>query len=337
MMDQVRAAASPRVSFAIQRLGAQLGPAVFVLPDGRQVNPLHVAPWADDPAAGALPGILRSLRGEWPCVPYGYGSAAGPDTPDRWAGIMAPPETGEDVHGYGANVPWDWGDCTAGSLALSVDYPSGHPVRRLERHVRAVLGEAALEFVLTIHARADCDLPLGLHFTFRLPDTPGAARIEPGACRLVRSFPGTVEPGASLFAIDREFPALAAAPARSGGTIDATAVPFAVPAEELLQIDGSDGTIALCVPAEGYRAALRWDPGVFPSVNLWYSNRGRQAFPWNGRHLALGMEPICSPFGLSPGTARQPNPVSAAGTPTVRRFRAGESMTTAYRLDITPV
>ncbi len=85
-------------------------------------------------------------------------------------------------------------------------------------------------------------------------------------------------------------------------------VPLSGQVEELLQIDGSDGTIALACPADGYRARLTWDAQVFPSVNLWYSNRGRTAFPWNGRHLALGVEPICAAFGLSPATSRQPNP-----------------------------
>jgi len=336
-METLRAAATPRVAFAIQRLGAQLGPAVFVLPDGRQVSPLHVAPWADAPGAETLPGVLRSLRGEWPCVPFGYGTAVTADTPARWADIIAPPEQNEDIHGHSSNALWDWQDCEDGGLALSIAYPDSHPVDRLTRTVRAVPGEAALDFTLGITTRADCQLPLGLHFTFRLPAATGAARIEPGGHRIVRSFPGTTEPGASLFAIDREFADLGAAPTRDGGTIDASAVPLAGHVEDLLQIDGSDGTMALAVPAEGYRARITWDPALCPSVLLWYSNRGRTAFPWNGTHLALGMEPVCSPFGLGPATARGPNPVSAAGTPTTRTFRAGETLTTRYRLTIDPI
>lgn len=337
MTDAIRAAATPRTAFAIQRLGAQLGPAVFVLPDGRQVSPLHVAPWADEPGAEALPGILRSLRGEWPCVPYGYGTETTPETPARWAGVIAPPEPGEDVHGHASNALWDWEPSGPGALALSIRYPAAHPVAGLTRTVRAAPDTTALDFTLTITTRADCLLPLGLHFTFRLPDAPGAARIDPGAHSRIRSFPGTVEPGASLFAIDREFPDLTRAPTRDGGTVDATAVPLDGSYEELLQIDDADGRMAIANAAEGYRAAITWDAAVFPSVNLWYSNRGRTAFPWYGRHLALGIEPICSPFGLSPATARAPNPVNATGIPTARPFRAGETLTTTYRLTVTPI
>jgi hypothetical protein len=336
-MDDVRAAGTPLVAFAIQRLGAQLGPAVFVLPDGRQVSPLHVAPWAGEPGAEALPGILRALRGEWPCVPFGYGEAAGPETPARWAPLLAPPEPDEAVHGHSSNADWAWEAAGDGALALSIDYPGDHPVARLHRTVRARPGAAALDFTLTIATRAACALPLGLHFTFRLPAADGTARIEPGAFRAGRTYPGTVEPGASLFAIDREFRDLSAVNDRSGGTADAARVPLAPKVEELLQLDGIDGTAALAVPGEGYRARIAWDAEVFPSLLLWYSNRGRTAFPWNGRHLALGMEPICSPFGLSPATARRANPVSAGGTPTARAFRAGEELTVAYSLAVEPI
>jgi hypothetical protein len=55
--------------------------------------------------------------------------------------------------------------------------------------------------------------------------------------------------------------------------------------------------------------------------------------PWNGRHLALGMEPICSPFGLGPATALADNPVARSGTPTARAFAAGEIFTTRYRIE----
>jgi hypothetical protein len=332
-MDRVRAAATSRVAFAVQRLGAQLGPAVFVLPDGRQVSPLHVAPWANEAGAEALPGILRSLRGEWPCVPFGYGTELTPDTPARWADVMAAPEPGEDVHGYAANTDWTWEDAPEGTLALSIDYPKAHPVDRLTRSIRAAPGEAAIDFTLTVSTRADCLLPLGLHFTFALP---AAARIEPGLFRQGRTFPGTVEPGASLFAVDRDFTGLHAVPSRDGGAADATALPLPGQVEELLQLDDCDGTMSLVVPDLGYRATIVWDAAICPSVLLWYSNRGRRAFPWSGRHLAIGIEPICSPFGLGPATARGPNPVNAAGTPTARRFRAGETLSTTYRLTVTP-
>ena len=178
-----------------------------------------------------------------------------------------------------------------------------------------------------------CRLPLGLHPTFRLPAKPGAARIGPAAFTEGRTYPGTVEPSAPLFAIDRAFSSLQAVPGRVCVSIDASRLPFAQDTEELLQLNGIDGSVALANEAEGYRVRLTWQKEHFPSLLLWISNRGRKEPPWSGRHLALGMEPICSPFGLGPTVARADNPMAKAGTPTARDFAAGEVFTTRYRIE----
>lgn len=325
-------------SCAAQQLGAMIGPAVFVLPGGRQVSPLHVAPWAGAPGTDDLPGILRRMRGEWPCVPFGYSVPVMPDTPADWAPLLGPAEPDEQVHGHSSNQLWNWsGSGPDGSIALHLDYPDDNPVRRVERVIRPDPDAPAIDFILRIETRAACRLPLGLHFTFRLPEMPCAARIETAPFRTGRTYPGTVEPGASAFAIGRLFNRLDAVPDRDGGTTDATHVPFDHPVEELLQLDGIAGTAALANTAENWRAGISWDADVFPSLLLWYSNRGRTAAPWNGRHMALGMEPICSPFGLGPATARADNPVSRSGTSTTRAFAAGETFETRYHLTVEPL
>lgn len=321
----------------VQRLAAMIGPVLFRLPDGRQVSPLHLAPWADEPESAALPGILKRLRGEWPCVPFGYSVDATSDTPAEWARLLSPALAGEEVHGHGSNHPWDWLPADPGQVGLGIDYPPASPVRRVERLICPDPGAAAIDFVLRVETRAECSLPLGLHFTFRLPDAPGQARIEPAAFRIGRTYPGTVEPGASAFAIDRTFERLESVPDRLGGQVDAASVPLAGRVEELLQLDGIAGAAALTCRPEGWRARISWDGAVFPSLLLWYSNRGRTGAPWNGRHLALGMEPVCSAFGLGPATARAANPVSQGGTPTARAFAANECFETRYRLAIEPL
>ena len=90
---------------------------------------MHIAPWAHEPGAEALPGILRGLRGEWPCVPFGY-SVPAEGWPENWARrhgagrsrtrksmAMAPTMTGS-----GATA-------TADRLSLALAYPAGKPGR----------------------------------------------------------------------------------------------------------------------------------------------------------------------------------------------------------------
>lgn len=319
-------------ALTVQRLGAMLGPVTFVLPDGRQVNPHHVAPWADEPESAAQPGVLRKLRGEWPCLPFGY-TASPEGFAEEWAKLFTPAEPDEQVHGYCSNNDWRWEKSEDGTLKLSYDYPKSNPVSRVERTITPDPNATAIDLEFRAEVREDCRLPVGLHPTFRLPQKPGAARIEPGRFDHGRTYPGKAEPGTEIFAEDATFTDLAKVPARKGGTIDASRVPFAVDTEELLELNGIDGTAALANEAEGYRVRVRWQKEHFPSLLLWYSNRGRKFAPWNGRNLCLGVEPICSPFGFGVSTAAADNPIARSGTPTVHAFKKGEPFVTRYRIE----
>lgn len=183
----------PHGTLQVQRLGAMLGPVDFRLADGRSASPLHVAPWADEPAAAELPGILRRLRGEWPCVPFGYPMPAD-GFPSEWAAVMPSNEIVENVHGFSANHDWDWLDDDGRSLRLACDYPAGSPVRRLERTVTPDPDAPAIDLTLTIEVREACRLPIGLHPVFRLPEKSGAVELVPGRFAHLRTHPAPSSP-----------------------------------------------------------------------------------------------------------------------------------------------
>jgi galactose mutarotase-like enzyme len=323
-------------ALTVQRLGAMLAPVTFVLRDGRQVSPFHIAPWVDEPGSDALPGILRKLRGEWPCVPFGY-SVSADGWPEEWSQVMGSPEPNEEVHGHSSNNDWTWMESDGRSLSLALDYPETSPVARVERTVTPDPAAPAVDIQFSIVVRRASRLPIGLHPVFRLPAQADAAELELGAFDHGRTYPGDVEPGAPLFARDATFSSLSAVPARAGGTVDASRLPLAEDTEELLQIQGLDGTAALANHAEGYRVKLSWQKEHFPSLLLWYSNRGRKAFPWNGRHVAIGVEPIRSPFGLGPATAIADNPIARSGIPTALEFSLERPFTTRYRIEAAPL
>lgn len=321
-------------SLTVQRLGAMMAPVQFKLADGRVVSPLHVAPWAAEPETPELPGILRRLRGEWPCVPFGY-SVPSDGWPREWVNVMWPPVDDEEVHGHSSNHDWKWQDDDGASLALALDYPAGSPVARVERVVVPDANAPAVDLTFRIFVRQKCRLPIGLHPVFRLPTQPGSAQLELGAFSVGRTYPETVEPSKAIFAANTTFQDITTVPARNGGAaIDASTLPFMADTEELLQIEGLDGHVALANLADGYRARLSWNPNDFPSLLLWMSNRGRTAEPWNGRHLAIGIEPVCSPFGLGPATALADNPIALSGVPTALEFTPDSLFETHYRISV---
>lgn len=332
-----RALAWAHGCLSVQSLGGMLGPVLFLLPDGRHVSPLHVAPWGNDPERETLPEILQELRGEWPCVPFG--SDAGRALPAGWSATGECFDDAAVPHGHSANAHWDWGACDDRQIIMECRYPEDHPIGLLRRRIMPDPSAAALDITLEIEARRPCRLPIGLHPTFRLSSRPGSVTIEPGAYDRVLSFPGDVEPGAALFSPDRQWPSLGKVETRSGATIDASQVPLTEETEDLLQLCGVDGSLALHYRDEGFRARLTWQKDHFPSLLLWFSNRGRKAYPWNGRHVALGVEPIASAFDLGPAVSTAANPLALSGVATAIAFEPGQTFTTHYRLsvDVAPV
>jgi hypothetical protein len=317
-------------SLVVQRYAAMLAPITFVLADGRQVSPMQVAPWAQEP--GVADGVLKKLRGDWPCVPFGISPETKSGWPADWAATMKPREAWEEQHGYCSNHDWAWIETDGQSIHMAIDCPRDNPVKRVERKVTPDPKGPAVDLEVRVEVWEDIELPIGLHPTFRLPTIPGGARIEPGPFREGHTYPTVFEAGASRFALNVPFGDLAAVPTDMGSTIDATRIPFIEDSEDLLLLNGIDGTAALANLAEGYRVRMTWQPEHFPTLALWLTNKGRKMPPWNGRHQAIGMEPICSPYGLGPSTARADNPMKAAGTPTAFAFKAATPFVTKYRI-----
>lgn len=275
----------------VQRLGAMLGPVRFSAPGHADFAPLQVAPWADEPGSETLPGILRRLRGEWPCVPFGR--------TDRPAGL--PPGWAERApgdgwgHGYASNHDWQWletGDPLA--LALTIEPPA--PLRRLTRTVRATPGAPELRLALTIEAAAPCTLPVALHPTLRLD--AGAVRLELPPHGAALGYPVPAEPGVSRLVPGAAFAQVEHAPCTDGSVLDLTRYPLPHDTEELLQLREVGGPVSLHYLDAGWTLQLDWDHAMLPDLMLWVSHRGRSYPPWNGRHLALGVEPVNGVFDL---------------------------------------
>ena len=331
-MTQRHAIAWAHGMASVQSLGGMLGPVTFLLPDGRQVSPLHVAPWFDDPTRKDQPPILQDLRGEWPCIPFGTDAPRA--LPEGWSATGETFEGAGVPHGHSSNAEWTFAKLAPDRITLTCDYPETHPIRRLTRTIAADPHAPALDITLTVEARRPCRLPIGLHPTLRLP-TSGQARLDPPQFQEGRVFPLDLEPGQGLLEPGALFASLSEVPRRTGGTLSLAALPLPENTEELVQLCGVTGGFRLRHP-DGWTVTLDWDTQHFPSLLLWISNRGRDYAPWNGRHVALGVEPVCAAFDLGPAVSSAPNPISAGGTATARAFDPERPFITRYRIGVEP-
>lgn len=286
----------------IQSLAGMIGP--WKINNGNQViTPLAVAPWCDDPESIRLPPILQRLRGEWPCVPFGITKPLS-DFPSRWKALTDNSEIDRVIdnsiaHGYSSNNHWHCCDLGSDWIDLAIDYPENSPIRRLSRSISLAKNANRLDLSLTVETRTACLLPIGLHPVFSLNQESGSCTLDTGAYTHASTYPLQFEPS-SLLSIDQDFKNISCAPQQDGSSIDLTKLPFAENREELVQLHGCDGRIALRNASLGYTTFLNWNAEHFPSCVLWFSNRGRAEYPWNNHHLAIGIEPTCSFFDLNP-------------------------------------
>lgn len=314
---------------SVQRRGGMLGPLTFIVAGDRQVSPLYLAPWAAQESRPALSEVLRALRGEWPCVPFGsYRPKEG--FPPDWADVIGSHPGEHHQHGFSSNVDWRWTKITPGEIELACRYPEESDIEELIRRVRPVPDRAAVDLELIVRARRRTRLPVGLHFTFCRPRT--VATLQPGTFRDAWTSPGPAYESVQAFAPNCRFHDLQRTPARKGGYLDATTFPLAVEAEDLIQLTGVEGRFDLDLHGDDCRVSLEWNRDHFPSVLLWISNRGLHAPPWNGQHVALGIEPVCSAFGLGLEATRNDNPLRRSGVETVIEFEPAAPFHTRYRI-----
>ena len=289
--DVSRTLVWPHGRAELQRLGAMLAPVFFSAPGHPDFAPMQVALWADESGSESLPGILRRLRGEWPCVPFGrVDRPAG--LPPGWQPIEA-----DDAwsHGYGSHHDWSWLPQTdALTLALTITTPDHI---RLTRSVTALADAPALDITLRVEVDQPCTLPVALHPTLRLD--AGRVLLDVPHAGSGLTYPVPAEPDASRLAPNRSFDDLSAVPCADGSSVDLSRYPQAIDSEELLQLQNVTGPVTLHYLDPGWSLALDWDRVLLPDVMLWVSHRGRRHAPWSGRHWALGVEPVNGVFDLA--------------------------------------
>ena len=309
-----------------------LGPAWFRLGD-REVQPFAIAPWSDDvePEHEKLPSLLRRLRGEWPCVPFGVAEPRF-DLPPDWMPDVSSSGGYIDprIHGFSSNSQWKPIRVDKNRIQLVVDYPEDHPIKRLVRTITASEESPALEVSLMVQSREASELPIGIHPVLRLPDSPRTAKLQFGGAPRAWTYPTTFEPGISKLQPGIRDVPLTQLPE------DVTWLPLPYATEELVLVVGHQGLAMLTNVDEGYSVSLSWDPDLFPSCVLWLSNRGRDYHPWNRRFLGLGIEPIRSAFELGATVSRsRSNPLWRSGIPCTYSFSPESDFETTYSVLIT--
>jgi hypothetical protein len=297
-----------QVSAAITRTGAHIAP-VFFNRDRRSIQPYHIAPWWNEKVPGDTLPILKVLRGDFFCMPFGHN---------------AKPFRGEKhpVHGEPANKAWSFVKQTRTGRGLCLHLRMKLKVRRglLDKRVALLEGQNILyqQHVLSGMAGPMC---IAHHPNIQFPDRRESGKIVLSPFLFGCTSPWIVErpeEGSYTFLKNGvEFHSLRRVPTIWGTTADLSLYPNYRGFMDLALMinDPRDkfGWSSITFPREGYVWFSLKDPQHLKATMFWRSNGGRHADIWRGRHVnCLGIEDVTWYYG-DMSDCLKPNPVSKRG------------------------
>lgn len=312
-------------AFSMTTTGGQIGPVKFRV--GRHViEPFHIAPWCGKPSAGKLIPLLRELRGDFFCAPFGDGPA--------WRGEVHPP------HGETANADWTV-TSSASERLVAVLQTSVRP-GKITKIIETRPQETNL-YQLHRFEEFQGGMCFGHHAMLDF-NRNGPGVLSTSKLNLAQVLPAPFEnpaqggysslkPGAWLRRLDR-------VPLAAGGHSDLTRFPAREGFDDLVMLHHKDSDdfawTAVVFPQKKFVWFSLKNPAYLASTVLWYSNGGRHYSPWNGRHRGvLGVEDVTAYFHLGLGASLSKNPWTEKGVPTSLNFSRRKTTNIPYIMGVT--
>lgn len=302
---------SSHVHANLTRLGGHLGPVSFRLAH-RLVSPFAVAPWAEEKLAPDTPALLRALRGDFFCAPFG-----GNGTP--WRGEKHPP------HGESANSTWRLKafERSADRLTLHASLRTTVRTGGIDKFITLIEGHAAVYQRHVIRGRGP--MSVGHHALVKFPDVAGSGVVSTSRFINAQVLPDFFErpenrgyqalkPGATFRSLDR-------VPMLAGEKADVSRFPARRGYDDLVMLSADPqlpfAWNAVTFPRERHVYFALRDPEKLRHTILWISNGGRHYAPWNGRHTSvMGIEDTTSYFHHGLAESVKPNPLNRREIPT---------------------
>jgi hypothetical protein len=250
--------------------------------DGRQLKPLHRAPWVDthETLPKDLPQGTVRLSGDFLCAPFSRSDVE--DAP---------------LHGWPANSAWDVVDSAATEDGWRAVFRLRHKVMGASVDKILTLRDDH-PFLYQEHVFSGGSGAISVaHHPMTVMTNGGKLAFSPKRFAATLDDPLEPDPARGRFML--AYPArsadLSRFPASGGGTLDLTEYRREDSREDfvtLVEADhGGPGWTALARQAEEDLVLVLKNPAELPITMLWFSNGGRDYAPWSGRHRGvLGIE-----------------------------------------------
>jgi hypothetical protein len=294
---------SDRTTFAVTATGGHLDDVRFTLEGCGTVRPMHTAPWFDEEMPADAPPMLRVLRGDFFCAPFGANDVMPGDGPQ-----------------HGLPASGDWRPVESGDGFIEAELATPIMGARLTKRVETRPGETAV-YQRHVFTGGEGRLPVGHHAMLRAEGT-----LKLGFAP--RLFAGTPpEPvemapaGRSILAYPQAIADLGDAARANGGRIDLTTYPVDDGHEDLWMLASDPEPGFAWTAATSAEGGWVWfglkNPRILPETVIWQSNGGRSYPPFSSRHRrVIGLEEVCSYFHLGHAASTRDNPLADRGIPT---------------------
>jgi len=318
---------------AITERGGHLAPVSFRL-GKRVVEPFSIAPWAGEEIAKKTPAILRSLRGDFFCAPFGGNETA-------YRGEKHPP------HGDPANDNWKFESCDKNSTEqmLHLSLRTSSREGRIDKFIGLRDGESNI-YSRHVISQMEGPMNFGHHAMLKFPREEGSgllstSRILYGQVAPV-PFESPANGGYQCLKAGSRITRLDWVETSDGNRVDIGKYPARQGFEDLVMLvhesEPDFAWTAVTFPKQRYVWFSLKDPAVLRSTILWISNGGRYYPPWNGRHLGvMGIEDVTSYFHYGLAESVRRNPVNREGFPTCVRLRKKDPLTVSYIMGVAAI
>lgn len=316
------------VEAAITQQAGHLAPVRFRI-DDRWIEPFAITPWAQEKTDASMSPVLRVMRGDFFCMPFG-------ENEKPYMGERHPP------HGQTANGRWILESSSPQRIHLSMRTLARRG--RVDKLIQLVPGQTA---VYSRHVISEMNgrMSFGHHPTLRVPEG-ATARVSLSPFCHGQVFPGRLENpakgGYSLLRPGAKFSSLNRVPQIDGEWADLSVYPAREGYEDLVLMVSDPKLVfawtALTVPKKRYVWFSLKDPSILPSTVLWMSNGGRHYTPWNGRHRhVIGLEEVLANFHYGLAESAKVNQLNRAGFSTYVQLNAKRPLVVNYIMAVAEI
>ena len=285
---------------------------------GEALAPFYTAPWWREPYMEDADWIIRVLRGDFFCLPFGGN---------------AEPVGGRKylLHGRTSNDCWEpvRVEEKKGETSLVARMDLDEPGSEVEKTIRVVDGEPVIYQRHVVRGLA-LKSPVGHHPTLQCPEAPGSAIIDLSPPLAGFTLPVPVEipenKGYGLLVPNVPITDRTKVPTVYGGFADVSRYPLRRGHEDGVMFVSDPARdfafTSVTMPEKGLLYFQLKDPRTFSQTMFWMSDGGRYSAPFSGRATGvLGTEEITGYFWLGIRPSVESNPLLQKGYRTFVDFR----------------